>query len=382
MANALPESDACCTPCLEVPTAQIPGPAGADGAAGEDGEDGSNAFTLTTADFIVPAELSNVTITVADNTWMAMGQPIFVQTAGFFEVVSVDVDGVTVTIKNLKDTANDAYLDNVAPGTNISTGVKVSPGGLQGENGASGGDMLGANNLSELTDTTVAQSNLGLGSCSTFDAANFPLLVNNLNDILNVPLARINLGLEIGVDVQAWFDNLDAIGGLTAAANKIPYFTGGGPAMAAVADFTAAARLIVANTTTAGMLVDLGRVKPRYGVLGSVTALNLNSANNDNAVTITATRYIIRKVVLEAPSAAVTTATLGLFTAAGGAGTTVAADQALSGTLTATTKFMELVLQAIAGTDVRTEGTIYLRTGTAEGSARTVNAWIEGEDFS
>lgn len=381
MANALPEVDACCQPCESVPTTQVPGPPGDDGEDGQNGADGVNAFTLTTADFTVPAELSNVTVTVADNSWMGMGQPVFIETAGFYEVVSVNVDGVTVTIKNLEDAGSNAYLDNTAPATNISTGVKVSPGGWQGFNGMSGsGDMLAANNLSDVVSTAASRSNLGLGTAAVQNVGAFLNTANNLSDVPNKATGRTNLGVAIGTDVQAQDAELSAIAGLVSAADKLPYFTGAGTA--ALTDLTSTARALLDDATTAAMLVTLGRVKPRYGVLGSVTALNLNAANNDNAVSISATRYIIRKIVLEAPSAAVTTATLGAFTAAGAGGTTIAADQALSGTLTATSKFMEIVLQAIAGTDVRTEGTIYLRTGTAEGAARTVNAWIYGEDFS
>lgn len=380
MANALPESDACCTPCQEMPTTQIPGPAGNDGADGADGVDGVNAFTLTAADFTVPAELANVSVTVVDNTWMAVGQPVFVETAGFYEVISVNVDGVTVTLKNLEDTASDAYLDNAAPTTNIATGVKVTPGGWQGEAGAAGGgDMLGANNLSDVTNTATSRSNLGLGTAAVQNVGAFAQVANNLSDV-TAATARTNLGLVIGTDVQAHDDELDALAGLASAADKLPYFTGAGTA--ALADLTSTARAVLDDSTTAAMLVTLGRVKPRYGVLGSASAVNLNSANTDNAISISATRYILRKVIIESPSAAVTTATAGVFTAAGGAGTTLAADQALSGVLTATTKFMEVVLQAITGTDVRTEGTLYFRVGTAEGGARTANVWFVGDDYS
>lgn len=380
MANALPENDACCTPCEEVPTTQVPGPAGNDGADGADGADGVNAFTLTSADFVMPAELANVTTTVVDNTWMAVGQPIFIETAGFFEVVSVNVDGVTVTIKNLEDTPNNAYLDNVAPATNISTGVKVTPGGWQGESGAAGGgDMLGANNLSDVANTATSRSNLGLGTAAVQNVGAFCQTANNLSDVANAATSRTNLGLAIGTNVQAFDATLTSIAALGTAADKLPYTTG--VDTWAETAITSTARALIDDSTTAAMLVTLGRVKPRYGILAISTGLDMNVANNDNAISISATKYIIRRITVYDASISLTTVTIGVFTAAGGAGTTLVTDAGVAA-LTAAAKFLELTLTAIVGTDYRTEGTLYLRTGTAQGAAATASVIIEGEDLS
>lgn len=143
---------------------QIPGPTGTAGADGTDGAAGSNAFTTTTAGFVMPAEAGSVTIAVSDSSWASVGQVVYINGAGHFEVTAAPTS-TQLTIKNLEVTASSEYTGNVAPATAVGSGAKVSPAGLQGPagaNGTSGADSDAYYVVTRAADAPANGVNLGL----------------------------------------------------------------------------------------------------------------------------------------------------------------------------------------------------------------------------
>jgi len=102
---------------------------------GPAGADGLNSFTVTTAQFTVPAISSNVTINVsalgqATGIWAKVGEEIFIETAGYYRVVSATTTVIVAT--------NVGTTGNATATTVIAIGSKVGPGGRQGATGGTG----------------------------------------------------------------------------------------------------------------------------------------------------------------------------------------------------------------------------------------------------
>lgn len=147
MSDAISSPQGCCTPgCPDPQLINIPGAGGTAGTNGTDGIDGVNAYTVTTAAFTMPAELGTVTISVSNSLWASVGQTLFVGGAGTMQVTALP-NSVSMTLKNLKDTPNSAYMANVAPATVIGSNAPVVASGVQGPAGTAstnGGVLSGA----------------------------------------------------------------------------------------------------------------------------------------------------------------------------------------------------------------------------------------------
>lgn len=194
--------------CLIV---DIPGAKGATGAAGTNGADGINAFTLTTAGFVMPAEGAAVVVAVGETSWMGIGQVVFVGVPGggargTFRVAAKG-SGTSVTLTNLADTALSEYLDNSPPGTVFAGASVVAPSGLQGPPGVNGTSGAAAD-ATFWTSTPhaglsaeVAFSGLGTGLVK--NTGGTPSIVPVGNADLNVPFVDEPAGLIAGEAVFA-----------------------------------------------------------------------------------------------------------------------------------------------------------------------------------
>lgn len=347
----------------------IPGPRGPAGTAGTNGTNGSNSFTtVVSSSGNLPAISANVTLQVINSSWMAIGEPVFVQFWGSgFVVVSVP-DSTHVTIQNTGNT------DNQAPGTPVVVGARVMPTGFQGPtgalSGAVGGVLTGSLPNPGLAAGVVTDSNVAAGNK---DGAAGTASMRTLGTGATQAAA--------GSDTR--FTNARAptgvAGGSLAGSYPNPTLSLTGPS----AGTSGSEALIPAITVnTEGRITAISTKQPRYGLLGKITAVDLNVAGDNNIlISVLTAKYIVSKVLIESASANLTNARAGLFGVGGGGAPQICADQALAA-ITGTGKWMVMTISGAGLTDILTAATLFFRVGTPQGGIAIANVWIFGENIA
>jgi len=131
-------------------------------------------------------------------------------------------------------------------------------------------------------------------------------------------------------------------------------------------------------------------------IIGYVLGANLNQTSTDIPIPLLLLpnqNFVVVAFTVNNASTSLTTATLGLFTAASGGGTALVSDAALSA-LTAANKHLAMTVASggttgwwanfatgTSGSTLGTAGTLFARTGTAQGAAATADLWVWGDVY-
>lgn len=122
----------CCPPVIQ--NTQIPGPQGLPGTPCTPCTNGVDAFTITTADFVVPVTGNNVLVTVGNSIFLVVGQNVMIgQGAGAALANPGPMNGQVVSLPSTLSIQVKAlgYPGDVIAGTTISSGAVVSVAGQQ-----------------------------------------------------------------------------------------------------------------------------------------------------------------------------------------------------------------------------------------------------------
>ena len=206
------------------------------------------------------------------------------------------LDGVTSAIQTQIDSKQATITGGAT--TIVSSDLTASRAAISNSSGKIAVSTVTDTELGYVSGVTSAiQTQLGTKLTAS----------NNLSDVSSTSTARTNLGLAIGTNVQAYDAELAAIAGLTSAAGKGIEFTGSGTA--AVFDLTTAGKALLddADATTQRTTLGLGTIATQNAnnvalTGGTITGLGDPSSSSeaatknyvDNLVTGLRTRVIAR----------------------------------------------------------------------------------------
>lgn len=218
------------------------------------------------------------------------------------------------------------YFDGT--GTTATIGNATDIRGAQGTSGAGTGDLLAANNLSDVANAGTSRTNLGLAiGTDVLAQQTIGIADDNLLEVDGSPNAneyarftanglegrteaefKADFNLETGTDLQAYDAGLLSIAGLTTAADKMIYTTASDTYT--TADLTSAGRALLDDASASDQRTTLG--------LGGHSTADLASqaqaeAGTDNTTAMSPLRVAQAITALETGGGAVTLLTSGTF---------------------------------------------------------------------
>lgn len=121
-------------------------------------------------------------------------------------------------------------------------------------------------------------------------------------------------------------------------------------------------------------------MRTRLPLLAYLKDADFNSTADQQLSSLPA-RYIIRRIVVANPSISLTTAAGGIYAAPSKGGTAIVAAAQVYSALTGVSKFLDLTLAAVCGTDWFVEASIYLSLTTAQGADARADLYIFGDQL-
>jgi hypothetical protein len=118
-------------PCPTSEIVNVPGAQGLPGTPGAAGSNGVNSFTVTNANFTIPATGSSGQVGVANSSWASINQTVFLSdgtNTAHFAITAVQASPPALTLKALGNTGDSSAT------TVIASGANVTPSGVQGAN--------------------------------------------------------------------------------------------------------------------------------------------------------------------------------------------------------------------------------------------------------